>query len=308
MITNLPEPSEFKSLSVQYLVQAIDHILKTELAIAPLSLLDDSFELEEEWENRQGILGNSLIMLFLSIENYFKYKVCLKCPTELLTEESSSHLSTPDSIDFEKLYIVGLEELTSKYQKIEGNVLSGSALDTLEQLRIRRNKFTHGLHRELIEPKDIVHAISVFLTEIWGNKWVSDLKEVMLTEPLYGMLRDEEEDMQLLQYYKFFEKYLSNRKFRKLIGMPERGRRYLCPHCQDSSIESGSLLNADYACLEPNTPESTEVHCWLCQEYAEVERISCNDEKCPANVIYPTDSFKLHINNCCLTCCGEQGN
>lgn len=308
MIINLPEPSEFKSLSVQYLVQAIDHILKTELIIAPFSVLDGSFELEEEWENRQGTLGNSLIMLFLSIENYFKYEVCLKCPTKLLTEDSSSYLSTPNSIDFEELYIVGLEELTSKYQEVEGYVLSHSALTTLDQLRIRRNKLTHGLHRELIEPKDIVHAISVFLTEIWGNQWISDLKEVMLTEPLYGMLQEEEENMQLLQYYKFFEKYLSRRKFRNLIGMPECGRRYFCPHCQDNSIESGSLLNADYACLEPNTPESTEVRCYLCQGYAEVERISCIDAKCPANVLYPTDTYKLHISNCCLTCCGKQYN
>uniref|UniRef100_E6XJR3 Uncharacterized protein n=1 Tax=Shewanella putrefaciens (strain 200) TaxID=399804 RepID=E6XJR3_SHEP2 len=53
MITNLPEPNEFKNLSIQYLAQAIDHIFKTELAISPDALVSSFGDLDEESDSRQ---------------------------------------------------------------------------------------------------------------------------------------------------------------------------------------------------------------------------------------------------------------
>jgi len=308
MITELPEPSEFKNLGVQYLAQAIDHIFKTELAISPTALVSSFGDLDDDWEERQGVLGNSLIMLFLSIENFFKYEVSKIAPYELLTEESRKCINSAESFEFENLYLVGIDKLISKYQNIDGNELSGSALTLLEDIRTRRNKFTHGLHREVLEPNYIVELIAKYLTDIWGADWISEFREVMITEPLYGLFDEDEENMQLLQYYKFFEDYLSQNKFKKLIGMPLKGRRYLCPHCQENSIKSGGLVEANYACLEPNESNSNEIHCWLCHGYAEVERTDCEEQSCPANVIYPTDSYKLHTSNICLTCGEEQSN
>ncbi|WP_273859384.1 hypothetical protein [Photobacterium sp. GSS17] len=308
MIINLPESSEFKNLSIQYLAQAIDHVFRTELIISPAALVSSFGDFDEEWENRQGVLGNSLIMLFLSIENYFKYEVSQLDPHEILTVESRECIDSSESYEFETLFLIGLDELISKYQRIDGKALSGSALAMLEDLRVRRNKFTHGLHRELMEPNYIVESIAEYLTNIWGATWISEFREVMLTEPLYGLFDEDEENMQLLQYYKFFEDYLSQRKFRKLIGMPLRGRRYLCPHCQENSIESGGLVEATYACLEPNEPDSVELYCWLCHKYAEVERTHCEMQSCPSNVIYPKDTYKSHTSNICLTCGSEQGS
>lgn len=308
MIKNLAVPSEFKNLSVQYLAQSIDHIFKTELSISPAALVSSFGHLDEEWDERQGVLGNALIMLFLSIENFFKYEVSKISPYELLTEESKSHIHSQDLLEFEDLYLIGFDELISKYQSIDAKQLSGSALEMLEDIRIRRNKLTHGLHREVLEPSYIVGLIAEYLTNIWGADWVSEFRDVMITEPLYGLFGEDEENMQLLQYYKFFEDYLSQNKFKKLIGMPSTGRRYLCPHCQENAIESGTVVEARYACLEPNEPGSTEIHCWLCDGYAEVERNDCMEADCPANVIYPTDTHKFHTTNICLTCSSEQGN
>lgn len=308
MIKNLAVPSEFKNLSVQYLAQSIDHIFKTELSISPTALVCNFGDFEDEWDERQGVLGNALIMLFLSIENFFKYEISRISPYDLLTEESRAHVESQGSVEFEDLYLIGFDELISKYQAIDGKQLSGSAIEMLDDIRVRRNKFTHGLHREIIEPRYIVELIAEYLTSIWGTSWVSEFREVMVTEPLYGLFGEDEENMQLLQYYKFFEDYLSQRQFKRLIGMPNSGRRYLCPNCEENAIESGGVVRASYACLEPNTPDSNEVHCWLCGGYAEVERSECTHETCPSNVIYPIDTHKFHVSNICLTCRNEQGN
>ena len=305
MIKNKPNPEEFQSLSIQYLAQSIDHLLKTEMALAVHGDWETN-KLEEEWEQRQGILGNSLIMLFLAIENYLKYQICKVDPLLLLGGEPSKWGLTGADKDFEDLYIHQFDDLLVVYQEITSKVIEAKVKTTLEGLRKKRNKYTHGLHREILEPSYIVEAQAIFLAGLWGDTWVYDFKSVMLTESLYGLSSDEEEHMQLLYYYKFFEKYLSVKTFRALIGMPKDGRRYLCPYCTNNAVESGLLFEANYALLEPNKHESNEVKCWVCDCHSEVERRGCTENDCPANVIFPEDPCYEHVSDCCLTCGSAQ--
>lgn len=309
MITNKPHPEEFKSLSIQYLVQSVDLIWKTEVALCVVDGdWDTNNNLQEEWEERQGTLGNSLIMLFLSIENYFKFEIS-KIDTLLLLSDAPSKWGTSkENKDFEDLYIHQFDDLIVIYQEVTSKKIKPEVQERLSDLRKRRNKYTHGLHRELIYPEYVVKSISIFLTSLWGPEWVTEFKSVILTEPLYGLSTEEEEQMQLLNYYKFFEKYLSNKDFRKLIGMPESGRRYLCPYCTNSSIESGMIIAADYALLDPNQPDSTELKCWVCNFHADVERRDCSKKNCPANVIFPENTYYEHTSNCCLTCGSAQSS
>lgn len=302
MITNKPSPEEFKSLSVQYLAQSIDLLLKTEMALCVHGDWDTNDELEESWEGRQGTLGNSLIMLFLSIENFFKYEISKIDALLLVSGDPSKWGVSKENKDFEDLYIHQFDDLIVIYQEVTSEELEGRVQKSLNDLRKKRNKYTHGLHREFLYPKYVIESISIFLTNLWGAEWVEEFKSIMLTEPLYGLSTEEEEQMQLLCYFKFFEKYLSDKKFRKLIGMPGDGRRYLCPYCANCSIESGMTIEANYALLDPNQPDSTELKCWVCNSYAEVERRDCSEEDCPANVIFPEDTHHEHTSNCCLTC------
>lgn len=88
MLRNIPEPEDFALLSVQYLAQAIDHILNTEKNFGDFTLSDTEYT-DEPWEHHQGILGNSLIMLFLSIENYLKSEISKVSPLLLISNEPS---------------------------------------------------------------------------------------------------------------------------------------------------------------------------------------------------------------------------
>lgn len=301
MIKNKPNPEEFKTLSIQYLAQSIDLLLKTEIALATHGDWETN-ELEEEWEDRQGILGNSLIMLFLAIENFLKYEICKVNPLLLIAGEPSKWGALGSDKDFEELYIHQFDDLLVIHQEIGSTPIETDIKATLDELRVKRNKYTHGLHREKLAPSYIVNAQTVFLAGLWGHEWLKDFKSVMLAEPLYGLSSEEEENMQLLSYYKFFEKYLSNNKFKELIGMPIDGRRYMCPYCSNNAIESGISAEPNYARLEPNKPESVEIKCWLCCSHAEVQRTDCTHGECRGNVIYPEDNYHEHVSNCCLTC------
>lgn len=308
MITNKPSPEEFKNLSIQYLVQSVDLIWRTEEALCVAGGWDTNDDLQEEWEKRQGTLGNSLIMLFLSIENYLKFEICKVDSLLLLSDAPSKWGASKENKDFEELRIHQFDDLIVIYQEVAPKKIKPEAQAQLSDLRKKRNKYTHGLHREFLCPKYIVELISIFLTSLWGPEWIMEFKTVMLTEPLYGLSTEEEEQMQLLNYYKFFEKYLSDNSFRKLIGMPKSGRRYLCPYCTNSIIESGEIIEANYALLDPNQPDSTELKCWVCNLQADIERRDCSKKGCQANVIFPENTYYEHTSNCCLTCGSAQSS
>ncbi|MDH2299484.1 hypothetical protein [Cobetia sp. 29-18-1] len=305
MITNKPAPDEFKNLSVQYLAQSVDLLLKTEMALTQGDWGADEV-LEEEWENRQGILGNSLIMLFLSIENYFKYRICKVDPLLLIAGEPSRWGLSKGNKNFEDLFIHQFDDLLVIYQEITEEGIDLGVKQRLNELRKKRNKYTHGLHRAILNPKYIIESTAIYLTSLWEENWTRDFKSAMLTEPLYGLTNEEEEQMMLLSYFKIFEKYLTANELRKLIGMPSTGRRYLCPYCKNCSIESGITVNPNYALLVPNKAESETINCWLCECLIDVKRSSCILTECHGNVIYAKDTHYEHTSNCCLTCGSAQ--
>ncbi len=156
-------------------------------------------------------------------------------------------------------------------------------------------------------PSYILQSLVAFLSGIWDSSWIKDFKSVMITERLYGVFEGEEEDIQLMQYFVLFEKYLTNKEFFSLIGMPTGGRRYLCPYCSDNVVETGAaILDANYAKLTPNEPSSTEVTCWVCGNETEVERRDCCQSECKGNVIFTDETTYNHFSNTCLTCGNEQ--
>lgn len=305
MITNKPAPGEFKNLSVQYLAQSVDLLLKTEMTITQGDWETDE-ELEEQWRNRQGILGNSLIMLFLSIENYFKYKICKVDPLLLIAGEPSRWGLSKGDKNFEDLFIHQFDDLLVIYQEITEEEISSDVKQKLNELRKKRNKYTHGLHRDILMPNYIIKSVSIFLTSLWEEDWTRDFKSVMLTEPLYGLTTEEEEQMMLLYYFKIFEKYLTENELRRLIGMQSTGRRYLCPHCTHCSFEAGITIKPNFAQFVPNQAYSETIKCWICESFINVERCSCISSECRGNVIYPGDAYYEHTSDCCLTCGSPQ--
>ena len=101
--------------------------------------------------------------------------------------------------------------------------------EKFEDLRRKRNKYTHGVHRQTIGPEYVIDVIYLFLNDLWGEDWIDSFKEVMLSEAIYGFSNIDEENVQLSAYFKFFEKYLTKKKIpffnwnatrRKKVSLP----------------------------------------------------------------------------------------
>ncbi|MFA0570586.1 hypothetical protein [Vibrio gallaecicus] len=151
MIKHIPKSEDFTTLSVQYLAQSIDLILNTELAFGDY-LLNSEDLTDELWESHQGTLGNSLIMIFLSIENYLQSEICKVSPLLLLGQKPSEWNVKNADKDFEDLYLHQFDDLLVIYQELLGESLGEDLKQEFEELRKKRNKCTHGVLRELLLP------------------------------------------------------------------------------------------------------------------------------------------------------------
>jgi hypothetical protein len=77
------------------------------------------------------------------------------------------------------------------------------------------------------------------------------------------------------------------------FGYDTRRRGYNCPVCR--SNDESDLLTAKTAQLEPNTPDSTNVFCFVCRCDTAVTRKRCPNPGCKGNVL----SVEFEE---CLTC------
>jgi hypothetical protein len=85
MIVNKPKPKYFERQSVQYLIQSID--LRSSNDHKDEDIKDYDVDKAEYWKYHQGILNNSLTLLFLSLENLIKKEICQISPLMLLADE-----------------------------------------------------------------------------------------------------------------------------------------------------------------------------------------------------------------------------
>lgn len=113
--------------------------------------------------------------------------------------------------------------------------------------------------------------------------------------PLYTELEDEDLISELHSKLAFMEKFLGVRRLKKLLKIG--GRNYHCPHCTD---RNGREWTNGTVYLIPNTPESTNSTCLICDRNYFIKRKSCPNHSCKGNVIWVNEEDENEI--LCLTC------
>ncbi len=166
MVINQPQPEVFEKQSVYYLWQSLNIIFEQEFsgfreAIADRYMQEEVDDVEAQyWRYEQGILNNSLMLLFLSLENYLKAKICEVSPLLLLSKQPSEWSSYSSNIDYQELYLHPFDDLLALYLQVSTQQLNAQVIDELEELRRRRNVITHGIAQGDLTPKFILDIIS----------------------------------------------------------------------------------------------------------------------------------------------------
>ncbi len=293
MITNKPTPQDFERQSIQYLVQSLDLIQSND---HPEEELEDyECNKEEYWRYHQGILNNSLTLLFLSLENYFKKEICQISPLMLLADEPKKWGSKNVDRKFSEIFIHQFDDLIVLYQELGLGQISVQTAGKLEELRKKRNQITHGVLESNITPEYILDIFYTLAMHIWGpGNWWTQLKAHIFNEPLFGIYDDDHEKASVTSYIDFFITYLGKKHTGDMLGVNLKQRNYYCPECHYWLNHDFDVGDSKYSILSPNKPNSETLYCAVCEKTHNVERRDCKEDDCKGNVFCVEDR--------CLTC------
>lgn len=297
MIKNKPEPKDFERQSVQYLIQALNLIRSNDEALEFIE--DCDVRKEDYWGYHQGILNNSLTLLFLSLENYLKKEICGISPLLLLSGEPKKWGSTKSSKKFSELFIHQFDDLLVLYQELGLGELTDQTKAKLEDLRVKRNQITHGVTEGVLTPSYVLETFYTVAIHIWGpRKWWDQIKNHVFNEPLFGIYDSDHEKASVTTYVEFLASYLGKSKTGEMLGVNLKQRNYYCPSCHYWLNHEYEVTDSNYAILSPNSPVSKNLYCVVCDQNHGVDREPCQESDCKGNVI-GGDGY-------CLTCWAEQ--
>ncbi|MCG7899015.1 MAG: hypothetical protein JAY85_11215 [Candidatus Thiodiazotropha weberae] len=297
MITNKPNQVDFERQSIQYLIQALDLIITNDPSSDDIE--EHGVNKEDYWKYHQGILNNSLTLMFLSVENYLKKEICAISPLLLLTGEPKKWGVSKSNKKYSELFIHSFDDLLVLYQELGLGQITEQTASKLEELRIKRNQITHGVLEGIITPKYVLETFYTLMVHVWGSRiWWDQLKSHVFNEPLFGIYDTDHERASVTFYITFLISYLGKSKTGEMLGVNLKQRNYYCPSCNYWLNHEVDVGDSNFAVLTPNTPTSTSLYCIVCDTVYDVERVKCKEPDCKGNVI-GGDGY-------CLTCFSEQ--
>jgi hypothetical protein len=251
---------------------------------------------ESDWHFHKGKLATVLVLLHQAIETVLKAEISGISPFLLIELPSHKWPTIPASGDksFDELFTINSEALLRVFcATCRAGQDKEELVKIFEEIRIKRNKIVHGLHKDILRPEYLIKIQFDASKEFFNDGLWKLMKVEERSHPLYNDLENEDLITELYYRLKFINKYLPPKKYQDYLQIERRG--YLCPECTGTSQDWD--LKSVY--LFPNEPTSTNGKCIICDTDFDLIRESCWIEKCKGNVIFQdkdTDAIT------CLTC------
>ncbi len=277
-----------------------------EILVKLFEFEDKDEEIDAElWQSAQRTLATSLLLTHQGCELLLKGRIAHVSPYLLLSSDIKQwpRASTNNDVSFEDIRTIDAQDLIRLHDIVSAKPLSGEFRNGYTALRQKRNTVAHGISKSIqFTSKEMLKSILEIVHELLPTeKWFSlrrnrlennadsvlypgesvDHHEFVLTREALILIQ-EFDRKDLIRYFRF----------------DKRRRRYYCPTCTTyDCIEylDGPRLGV----LEPNSPQSKVLYCFVCGEKHEVIRTKCIHEDCKGNVISKSD-------NQCLTCLDDQ--
>lgn len=272
MLTDIPDSEFFLDRCVNYHFLVLNNLLNLLCKFEYMEFEDLECELSdlesEYWEYLDVELGNIILLLFNSIENYLKYRISIITPYLLL--ETPPKDWKWSNKPFHEFYIHPFDSLL-KIFAVTNIKPSDHVKQKFEELRIARNLYIHGTKAAKITPYKIIEISYLFLTELWGekidNEKVSIFQKIVESghldieedgEAKAGELMDDHS--KIIFFYSFFQKVMGKKKVSKILAIPTNKKIHKCLQCES---QIGGVLKDSYFAVESEKDEV--ITCKLCQ-------------------------------------------
>lgn len=307
MITNVPTAKDFEEHGLMFLNLAWDTIfdLLLEHSDAGGWARDSSTgEIDDElsmsyWEAAKRPLSIAHALAQQGAELALKSQIAATSPFLLICAPPSGWPRGCDreNVAFADFHIVDAQELIRACNTVRDSPLADELVTTFNKFRKQRNALFHTVDERLdFSYKEIVQYILRTAQLIAPGQWPQLRKAHLEERPIFKAYAVDDVANCLCQEMEHMIDTLGRIELLEFFGFDKSQRRYICPRCYWA-------CNLDYdppypttAQLRPNTPTSTNLHCFVCGNDITVIRRDCQQPECKGNVINAHDDHE------CLTC------
>jgi len=299
MITDIPSANDFQHAGLDFINLGMDHVftLYDEFEISDLQELGDQDEIALYWSSAQRPLSNALTLVQQGIEFLLKGRIVNVSPYLLISRELKEWPKKCEvrDVPYSEFRMVDAQDLVRLHDTINQIKLSQTFRSNYEELRRRRNKIMHTIDHSLeIDARAIIlYSLDVIHELIGPLHWIPSRRNYLESSPKSAAFSPDYIECEIIIESLRMIRLLTTGQLIKYFGFNKRQRRYICPTCIEA--DEVGYLRPNTALLNPNTPSSTSIDCFVCGHKNEVIRERCSNQNCCGNVLEVEDGR-------CLTC------
>ena len=307
MITNIPTHNDFAEQGITFLNLAWDAVLELLLDYAHAEeheAIADEEQPADYWKAAQKHFSTAIALTQQGVELLLKAKIAQVSPYLLISSRAVEMPSKCDKQDtsFSAFRTPDAQDLVKIHDTVANERLPEDFKILYERLRVARNMIFHTVDKESVfTEKDIIHdilAVSDFLIE--PRKWTFYRKSYLEERPSSIAWSTDAVSSLLCREMLMVLSILPPAETQRYLGFNKKQRAYICPECTRQCGWADDEIQPATAQLNPNSPSSVNVHCFVCLNDFDVVRKKCDRPDCKGNVILDGEDCE------CLTCFASQ--
>jgi hypothetical protein len=307
MITEIPTASEFQDagLNQLYLAWQIAMQAMRDYEEAEGSLADEDGRAErsaEYWAKSQPALANAFGLIQQAMEMALKGRIASISPFLLISRDPKDWPKRADStsVPFSEFRTLDAADLVKVHNAVSAEPLDEVFCTFWDNVRRDRNKIMHSLSPKSFAPTVLVRAILIAAQSLFSEvQWPQRLLDLEADDKYAAYGFDDSTQNAVMAQIDRAIRHLTPAENRLFFGYDVKRRSYLCPKCHDRANRDWQLSWPTLAQFPSKSRGAKALHCVVCDETVEVERVACTQSDCQGDVIY---------DGTCLTCVSSQDN
>ena len=299
MIRDIPNSADFRNFGLRYLNLGWGMALEVLLHYSDAKDWGFDFEPDLEqgfWESADPEFATALTLIEQGVEFLIKARIAEISPWLLISRNPDSWPRRCDKEDvvFSLFRTLDAQDLLKVHDTISSNRLPEEFAIAFDDLRRKRNTMMHTVDLKLrASAVEIITNVLLSVDHLIGPKKWPEERQVFLEVSRNSQISWNMAGYQLAREFSATVALLKAGDLRRFFGFEKKQRAYFCPEC--SLADRDAPVKCKTAQLKPNTPESTEIYCFVCRKTSQIERRACDSSECKGNVICPDWDY-------CLTC------
>lgn len=304
MILEVPSSVDFKNHGIDYLNIGWGTVLDLLISLENVSEYHDDEDIKEIgadfWIAADRELGTALSLIQQGVEFLIKARICEVSPWLLITRNPSEwpRGSSQQDVNYSLFRTIDAQDLIKVHDTFSTQRISAEFVAVFDLLRQQRNSIVHTVDKTLrLSSSKLIEQLLIVSEHLLGSRsWLKHRLEFLERDRRNELYPDDTgNNYRVAREFVAIVSALKPAELKRFFNFNKRQRSYRCPDCTNLDWN----YEGETAQLTPNSPQSTNLHCYACGQDFTIERTDCVESECNGNVFDPGHGR-------CLTCWNEE--